>query len=297
MTAPQGAAWLTFLSDFGFEDAFLGVCKGVIARTAPDVRVLDVLHLVNPQDVEQGAAVLASTLPYLPMPAVHLALVDPFRATPARGVAVRTADGSTFVSPDNGLTSLAWEVAGGAVAAHVLDNADLWHPAPARTFRGRDIFSPVAARVADGLPVELVGSQVDVDELERLSVRQPTVEEDHVHGEVAQVDHFGNLTLNLQRAHLERAGISLGDTVELRCSGKSLIVPFLLTYGEAGRGRLVVCEDSFATVTLAVNAGSAAARLRASRGEPIVLSRLPSQDPAARPVQLPPEPAQALLGR
>ena len=297
MTAPQTQPWLTFLSDFGFEDAFLGVCKGVIARTAPDVRVLDVLHLVNPQDVEQGASALASALPYLPVPAVHLALVDPFRASPARGIAVRTADGSTFVSPDNGLTSLAWDVAGGAVAAHQLDNPELWHPVPARTFRGRDVFSPVAARLAVGLPIEQVGTRLDVAELERLVVREPTVEDDHVHGEIAQVDHFGNLTLNLQRCHLEGAGIALGDSVELRCGGKTLVVPFLLTYGEAGRGRLVVCEDSFGTVTIAVNAGSAAERLRAGRGEPLVLSRLAATDPSSRPVRLPPEPAQALVSR
>ncbi len=266
-------SWLTFLSDYGLEDAFLGVCKGVIARTAPQVRVIDVLHLVSPQDVEQGAAVLASAIPYLPAPAVHLALVDPFRAAPTRGVAVRTADGSTFVSPDNGLTSQAWEAAGGAVQAHVLDNPELWHPSPARTFRGRDVFSPVAARLASGTPIEQVGSLLEVDELERLAVRAPTVEEDHVHGEVVTVDHFGNLTLNLQSGHLEQAGISLGDEVELRCGGKTMTVPFLLTYGEAGRGKVAVCEDSFRTVTIAVNQGSAAARLRAGRGEPLVISR------------------------
>jgi S-adenosylmethionine hydrolase len=282
--------FLTFLSDYGFEDAFLGVCKGVIARTTPDVRVLDVLHLVGVQDVEHGAAVLASAVPYLPAPAVHLALVDPFRATPARGVAVRTADGSTFVSPDNGLTSLAWPVAGGAVEARLVDNPDLWHPAPARTFRGRDIFSPVAARLADGLPLEQVGSPLDVDELERLEARTPTVDEDHVHGEIAQVDHFGNLTLNLQRAHLEQAGIRLGEEVELRCGGKTMVVPFLETYGQAGRGKLAVCEDSFRTVTIAVNQGSAAQRLRASRGEPLVISKILDPAPGARALTLPPEP-------
>ena len=290
----MGQQWLTFLSDYGFEDAFLGVCKGVIARTAPEVRVLDVLHLVAPQDVEQGAAVLASAVPYLPAPSVHLALVDPFWATPARGVAVRTADGSTFVSPDNGLTSLAWDACGGAVEAHVLDNPALWHPAPARTFRGRDVFSPVAARLAAGLALGEVGTAVDVDELERLAVRLPTVESDHVHGEVVQVDHFGNLTLNLERAHLEQAGISLGDDVELRCSGKSLVVPFLLTYGQVGRGRLAVCEDAFRTVTVAVNQGSAAQRLRAGRGEPLVIARRISV--GRGPVVLPPEP-QVLSAR
>jgi S-adenosylmethionine hydrolase len=276
LTEPR---WLTFLSDYGFEDAFLGVCKGVIARTAPQVQVLDVMHLVNPQDVEQGAAVLASAIPYLPVPAVHLALVDPFRAAPVRGVAVRTGDGSTFVAPDNGLTSQAWDVAGGAVSAHVLDNPALWHPAPARTFRGRDVFAPVAARLAAGLPVAEVGTPLDVDDLERIALRLPTVDDDHVHGEVAMVDHFGNLTLNLHRADLEAAGVALGDTVELRCGGKTMTVPFTLTYGEVSRGRLAVCEDSFRTVTIAVNQGSAATALRARRGDPLVIARVP-QTPA-----------------
>ena len=271
--------WLTFLSDFGYEDAFLGVCKGVIARTAPEVRVLDVLHLVAPQDVEQGAAVLASALPYLPAPAVHLALVDPFRATPVRAVAVRTADGSTFVAPDNGLTSQAWAAAGDPVSAHALDDPDLWLPAPARTFRARDVFSPVAARLAAGLAIEAVGSPVAVEDLTRLALRRPTIDDDHVHGEVVQVDHFGNLTLNLHRSDLEAAGIMLGDDVELRCGGKTLTVPFTLTYGEVARGRLAVCEDSFRTVTIAVNQGSAAVSLRARRADPLVISRLRTAAP------------------
>jgi S-adenosylmethionine hydrolase len=269
----ERAGWLTFLSDFGFEDPFLGVCKGVIARTAPDVRILDVMHLVEPQDVEQGAAVLASAVPYLPAPAVHLAVVDPFRPAPVRGIAVRTADGSTFVSPDNGLTSQAWEPAGGAVQAHVLDDPSMWAPKAARTFRGRDVFAPVAAALAAGAPLERVGSPVEVDELELLAVRAPAVDEDHVHGEVVTVDHFGNLTLNLCRSHLETAGITLGGTVELRCSGKARTVPFLATYGQADRGALVVCEDSFSTVTVAVNQGSASRELRARRGDPVVIAR------------------------
>jgi S-adenosylmethionine hydrolase len=190
-----------------------------------------------------------------------------------RGIAVRTADGSTFVSPDNGLTSLAWEVAGGAVQAHVLDAAAMWAPKAARTFRGRDVFAPVAAALAAGALIEQVGTPIDVDELELIAMRQPTVDDDHVHGEVVTVDHFGNLTLNLQRAHLETAGITLGDTVELRCSGKARTVPFLVTYGEADRGALVVCEDAFSTVTVAVNQGSAAADLRARRGDPVVIAR------------------------
>lgn len=284
--------FLTFLSDLGHEDAFLGVCKGVIARIAPDVRVIDVLHLIQVQDVIQGAGVLASSVPYLPAPAVHLALVDPFRTVPARGIAVRTADGSTFVAPDNGLSSQAWKVAGGAVRAHVLDDQSLWMPNAARTFRARDVFSPVAARLAAGLPIEQVGSPVDVDELERLEVRQASVDEDHVHAEVVQVDHFGNLTLNVQRADLESAGIQLGDEVEMRCGGKTLHVTFTLTYGEVPRGRLALCEDSFRTITIAVNQGSAAKLLRAQRADPLVIARVHQSPPppAPRPIGVYDEP-------
>jgi S-adenosylmethionine hydrolase len=202
-------------------------------------------------------------------------------------VAVRTADGATFVAPDNGLTSQAWAVAGGAVQAHVLDNPELWHPTPARTFRGRDVFSPVAARLAAGLPLEQVGTPVPVEELEVIAVRAATVDDDHVHAEIVTVDHFGNLTLNVQRADLEAAGIHLGDAVELRCGGKTMTVPFTLTYGEVARGRLAVCEDSFRTVTIAVNQGSAAERLRARRGDPLVIARVQQEPPPPkRPVSL-----------
>jgi S-adenosylmethionine hydrolase len=279
--------FLTFLSDLGYEDAFLGVCKGVIARIAPEVTVIDVLHLVHPQDVDHGAGVLASAVPYLPAPAVHLALVDPFRSVPARGIAVRTADGSTFVAPDNGLTSQAWLVAGGVVAAHVLDDPALWLPNAARTFRARDVFSAVAGRLAAGLPIEQVGSPVAAQDLERLTVRPPSVDDDHVHAEVDQVDHFGNLTLNVQRSHLEAAGIALGDDVELRCGGKALQVRFTLTYGEVARGRVALCEDSFRTITVAVNQGSAATVLRARRADPVVIARVHrGAPPAAGPTRL-----------
>ncbi len=272
--------FLTFLSDLGHEDAFLGVCKGVIARIAPETRVLDVLHLVHPQDVDQGAVVLASSVPYLPAPAVHLALVDPFRTIPARGIAVRTADGSTFVAPDNGLTSQAWDVAGGAVCAHVLDDPSLWNADAARTFRARDVFSPVAARLSAGLPIEQVGSPVPLEDLERLEPRKATLHDDHVHGEVASVDHFGNLTLNMQRHHVEAAGIALGDDVEIRCGGKTLQVRYALTYGEVPRGQVALCEDSFRTMCVAVNQGSAATVLRARRADPLVIARVHAEPPA-----------------
>ncbi|GAC1326480.1 MAG: SAM-dependent chlorinase/fluorinase [Mycobacteriales bacterium] len=277
---PAPPSLITFLSDYGLDDAFVGVCKGVIAGIAPGVQVLDVCHLVAPQAVEQGAAILAAAVGYLPT-AVHLALVDPFGKKTARGVAVQTAAGSIVVAPDNGLTSQAWAALGGVVAAYELAEPSLWLPNPSRTFRGRDVFAPVAAHLASGTPVSSVGPQVEVDSLVSLVLREPTVDDDHVHGEVRTVDHFGNLALNVRRSDLEVAGIALGDRVELRCGGKTMQVPFTLTFGDVPPGRVTVCEDSFRSITVAVNLGNAARTLRAGRGDAVVLARVPVPAPVS----------------
>jgi S-adenosylmethionine hydrolase len=277
----SGLGWVSFLSDYGHDDAFVGVCHGVIARLAPDVRVIDVCHEIAPQDVEQGATTLASAVGYLP-DAVHLAIVDPGVGTSRRGVAVLTAHGSITVGPDNGVASLAWRELGGAVKAHCIDNTALWLPNPAKTFHGRDIFAPIAAHLATGMALSDVGEEVDVDSLETIKLREPTVDDDHVHGEVRSVDHFGNLSLNVHRADLEAAGMNLGDTVELRLHGRTLQVPFSVTFGEVAPGRTTVCEDSYRRITVAVNLGHAARTLRAGRGDPVVISRVPRQAPVVQ---------------
>ncbi|MEP6463404.1 MAG: SAM-dependent chlorinase/fluorinase [Frankiaceae bacterium] len=265
-------SWVTFLSDYGLDDVFVGVCKGVMAQRAPFLRILDICHLVEPQDVRQGATVFASAMPYLP-PAVHLALVDPMYEAPARGVVVQAASGSVLVGPDNGVLSLAWDALGGVASAHEIANEELWLPKHSRTFRGRDVFAPVVAAIAAGEPLFSVGPQIDAGNLSRIRLRRATIDDDHVHGEVYNVDHFGNLSLNVARADLEAAGMTLGDTVELRCSGRTMTVPFRLTYGDVPPGRLTLCEDSFRSVMIAVNLGSAARSLRVGRGDPVVVSR------------------------
>lgn len=273
--------WITFLSDYGLDDAFVGVCHGVIARTAPAVRVIDVCHEIAPQDVEQGATTLASAVEYLPE-AVHLGIVDPGVGTSRRGVAVLTAQGSITVGPDNGVASLAWDCLGGVVKAHSIDNSALWLKNPSKTFHGRDIFAPVAAHLATGATLAEVGEEVETESLTRLVLRPPTIDDDHVHGEVRSVDHFGNLSLNIHRADLEAAGMNIGDTIELRLHGRTLQVPFAVTFGEVSPGRTAVCEDSFRRITVAVNLGHAAKTLRAGRGDPVVISRVARTAPAPR---------------
>jgi S-adenosylmethionine hydrolase len=273
--------WVTFLSDYGLDDVFVGVCKGVMAQLAPHVRIIDICHQIAPQDVEQGATALVASMQFLPV-GVHLALVDPSHETPARGIAVRTGDGSVLLGPDNGLLSLAWEARGGVQAAVELTNDKLWADTVHRTFRGRDVFSPVAAHLANGVGLDELGPAVDETALARIAMREAVVDDDHVHAEIRSVDHFGNVSLNIARSDLEAAGIALGDTVELRCNGRTMTVPFTLTYGEVASGRLALCEDSFRAIQLAVNAGHASRHLRVTRGDPVVIARVPQSTATAR---------------
>jgi S-adenosylmethionine hydrolase len=220
-----------------------------------------------------GGEMLAEAWPYLPT-GVHLALVDPFTATSNRGVAVLCRDGSVVVAPDNGLAFRAWQVAGGVAEAYELAEPRLWAETPSRSFRGRDVFAPVTAHLANGVPLAEVGPRLDPDSLVKARVSVPKVHGDHVHGEIRMVDHFGNLALNMRRSDLEAAGIQLGDLVELRCGGRTSEVPFTLTFGEVPGGRTVVCEDAFRAITIAVNGGRADRTLRAASGEAVVLGRV-----------------------
>lgn len=277
MTDPTASSvrsnWVSFLSDYGLDDHLVGVCKGVIARIAPHVRIIDVCHQVRAQDVGIGSEMLAEAWPYLPT-GVHLALVDPFAATHARGVAVLCRDGSVVVAPDNGLVARACDVAGGVAEAYELAEPRWWADTPSRSFRGRDVFSPVAAHLANGVPLAELGPRLDPASLRRCREAEPRVHGDHVHAEVRMVDHFGNLALNLRRGDLESAGIQLGDVLELRCGGRAFDVPFALSFGDVAPGRIVVCEDSFRAVTIAVNSGRADRTLRAGSGDAVVLGRV-----------------------
>lgn len=284
-------AWVTFLSDYGLDDTCVGVVHGVIARHAPAVRVLDVCHAVAPQDIEHGAGLLADSVCYLPV-GVHLAVVErlevsagtgrPERggqpaASATRGVAIRTADGSTFVAPDNGLTSLAWDVLGGAAVAHEISNPGLWLPLPSAVFRGRDVYAPVAARLAGGLALAEVGPRVEPESLVRLSRPACVVDDDHLHGQVLAVDHFGNLSLNVTRSDLEAAGMLLGDVVEIRGAGREHTLPFTYTYGDVPVGQAALCEDALRRVMLAVNCGRASDLLRLGRGDTVVIGQPPRE--------------------
>jgi S-adenosyl-L-methionine hydrolase (adenosine-forming) len=256
---------VTFLTDFGLQDDFVGVCHGVIARIAPDARVIDVTHGIPAQAVLHGALVLRNTLPYMPV-GVHLAVVDPEVGGKRRAVAVRTNDGRLFVGPDNGLLLLAADESG-IDAAHELSDPRFRLPDVSRTFHARDVFAPAAAHLAAGVAIEELGPAIDPAELVRLELPEPEIGRSQIGAQVLAVDRFGNVATNVRRTHLDELGIAVGDRVEIRLVLDRYFAVVAETFADADPGELIVYEDSYHLVTIAISQGNAARLTGVSAGD------------------------------
>jgi S-adenosyl-L-methionine hydrolase (adenosine-forming) len=251
---------ITLLTDYGRDDDFVGVCHGVIRTIHPEAQIVDLTHGVRRYAVRQGALVLRNTLPYTPV-GVHVAIVDPQVGTERRAVALRTGDGRLLVGPDNGLLSLAWERCGGVeVAVDVSRSPHRLEPVSA-TFHGRDIFSPVAAHLARGAALEDAGDPLDPGDLATVELPQPRVEDGAVVGHALVIDRFGNTALNVGHDDMAGTGITLGNTVELEVAGERYLATYAQTFADVRPGELIVYEDAYRTLAVAINRGDAAATL------------------------------------
>jgi S-adenosylmethionine hydrolase len=260
--------FVTFLSDFGLQDDFVGTCHGVIKRIAPDVQIIDVTHGIPPRQLLQGALVLANTTPYMPM-GVHLAVVDPGVGSSRRPLALRSADGRLFVGPDNGLLVPAAERQGGIDAVHELANPDYALESVSRTFHGRDLFSPAAAHLANGVALEQLGPPLAPDALARLDVPAAEVGENRIRATVLYVDRFGNVQLNLTREHLEEAEVLPGTTLEIELGLDRYYAVAARTFADARRGDVILYEDSYRNIALAISGGNAAELFGARPGQDV----------------------------
>jgi S-adenosylmethionine hydrolase len=262
---------ITFLTDFGLDDEFVGTCHGVIAGIAPDVRVIDVAHGIPPQAVLQGALVLRNTIPYMPV-GVHLAVVDPDVGGNRHAVAVRTRDGRTFVGPDNGLLMLAADGLG-VEAAHELTEVRYRLPDVSRTFHARDVFAPAAAHLASGVPIEQLGPALDPAALVRVDLPDPEVGRSQLGATVLSIDRFGNVATNVRRHHIDELGFANGDRVEIRLTLDRYYALVAGTFADAPPGELILYEDSYGLVTLAISRGDAARLTGVSPGDELRIAR------------------------
>jgi hypothetical protein len=260
--------FVTFLSDFGLQDDFVGTCHGVIKSIAPDVQIIDVTHGISPQHVLQGALVLANTTPYMPV-GVHLAVVDPGVGSSRRALALRSSDGRLFVGPDNGLLIPAAERLGGVEAVHELANADYALDIVSRTFHGRDLFAPAAAHLATGVELELLGPPLAVDALARLDLPEPEIGENRIRATVLYIDRFGNVQLNLTRDNLQQAEVPPGTVIEVELGLDRYYAVVARTFADARRGDVILYEDAYRNIALAISGGNAADLFGATPGQDV----------------------------
>jgi len=251
---------ITFLSDYGLQDGFVGICHAVMAGLCPAARIIDLSHGIPRHDARAGAIVLADALPYLPL-GVHLAVVDPDVGAERRAVALRCADARRLVGPDNGLLWLAAERAGGVVEAVDIARSRFRSEPVSATFHGRDIFAPVAARLAGGASLAEAGDPIDPDELVRLELPQPRLQDGQLLAHVSYVDRFGNAQLNVGHDDLSEIGLKLGRRVKLGVGDATVTAQYVRTFADVPEGELIVYEDAYRRLALAVSHGDAAARL------------------------------------
>ena len=266
---------ITFLSDYGHLDEFVGVCHGVMARRCPEARVIDLTHEVPSHDVRAGAILLRSALPYLPA-GVHLAVVDPGVSAVGpharRAIALRTAEQDrVLVGPDNGLLMPAVERLAGAVEAVDIGSSPECLQPVSRTFHGRDIFAPVAAALAAGEPLDAVGDPLPVDQIRRMGMPSAHLSDGILTSHVLRRDTFGNLILDADKEQLALLGVP-GDTLIVNHAGVRHDAAFAATFADVTPGELLIYEDAQQMVSLAVNRGSAAKLLRAEQDDELVIS-------------------------
>lgn len=246
-----------FLSDFGRTDEFVGVVHGVIARIAPEVRVIDIGHDFDARDVQGAALALMRSIQYLPE-GVALAVVDPGVGTERRAIAARTPWGY-FVGPDNGLLAPAVAIVGGADLIVSIEDPRFRLPAEGETFHGRDIFGPAAAVLASGdASIEDLGPVVDPGTVAPMML--PLAEADGfggLLGEVLWIDHFGNAQTNVSSGDLESLGLEPGDEIAMTIAGTDRPMPWRAAYGDVAEGEGLLHVDSYGQIAIAVRGGRA----------------------------------------
>jgi S-adenosylmethionine hydrolase len=253
---------ITLTTDFGTSDSYVAAMKGVILGVAPQARIVDISHEVKPQDVAGAAYLLQGVVPFYPPGTIHVVVVDPGVGGRRRPIAVRTSH-AMFVGPDNGVFSHVWQEADEPVETCHLDQPRYWLPRVSATFHGRDLFAPVAAHLAAGVPFGELGTPIDDPVILPLPEAQQLAD-GRILGQVVHSDRFGNLISNVPGTWLA------GSRWLIQVAGRQLFGPSL-TYAEVASGQLVALIGSGGRLEVAVRDGSAAAHLAAQAGEPIEL--------------------------
>jgi len=259
---------ISFLSDYGLADEFVGVTKSVIRTISPEVVVIDITHDIDAHDVRGGGLALARSAQYM-APGVVLAVVDPGVGTERKPLVVQVGDGQSYlVGPDNGLFAPAVSLVGGATGAVVLDNADYHLPSPGPTFAGRDIFAPVAAHLCNGVPMDELGTSIDPQRLlPGVLAVSDQADDGSIKAEILWIDRYGNAQLNVDPADLD----TWPEHVSIEGGRTTRAAQRVTAFAEISTGSVGLIVDSYGLVSLAVDRGSAAFELEINEGDALTL--------------------------
>ena len=282
--------FVSLLSDFSLRDPSAGIMRAVIGGICPEANVVDLSHEVDKFAVRDGALLLWSAVPYLPV-GTHVAVVDPGVGTARQGLAIATARGDHLIGPDNGLLMPAAARLGGITAVHLLENSRFALPDVSSSFHGRDVFAPAGAHLAAGVAVEELGRAVDPRALLSLEWPSPEIRPNHLRAQAIYLDTFGNVKLSALTDDIEAAlpGLQFGDQLLLRAGtaapGRDQTVTWARTFGDVPEGAPLLTADSYGRVALSVHQGSARERFAILRDSVIDVGRKVPPAPAARPRQ------------
>lgn len=261
---------VSFTSDFGLDEEWVGAVKGVILSIHPGASIVDISHGIPPFDIGKGALVLAAAVPHLP-PAVHLAVVDPGVGTGRLALVLQTARGDLLVGPDNGLLVPAAKRLGGVERAFSLQNQAYFRVPVHPTFHARDVFAPAAAHLSLGMDPAELGPEVDAADLVPAPWGQAKTGEGAVYATVIDVDRFGSLRLNAFPEQLASLGLRAGEAVTLGVGEEEVEAVLAATFGEVAVGTPLLFEDSSGVLAVGVNGGSMAARARCRAGDTVIV--------------------------
>lgn len=261
-------AIVALLTDFGTRDIYVGVMKGVIYGICPDAHIVDLTHEIIPQSVTEGALALWGSARYFPSGTVFCAVVDPGVGTGRRPIAIAGYD-HFFVGPDNGILSWAALEEGIVDIVH-LCNPAYFLPLVSRTFHGRDIFAPVAAHIAKGVPLSKFGPPLDVRDIVQLPPLRAQIGDELIVARIVHIDRFGNAITDLREEDFSAWVENLGWREWKATIGGVTFEAIHQTYGEVPPQTPLLLFNSYGLLEIAVNRGNAAQQLRLGVGDPVI---------------------------
>lgn len=272
LAAAAGPPTVVFLSDFGTRDDAVAICKGVMLGITPSLRVIDLTHEVPPYAIGDGARLLADTADHYPTGTVFLAVVDPGVGSDRKAMVARSKRGQWFVLPDNGLVTLVAERQGLAGARAITNPRWMRATGRSSTFHGRDVFAPVAARLARGDAWTEVGPRIAAPV--RLDIPAAAIDDGVLHGRVIAIDGpYGNLLTDVDAALAGTLGWVVGDSIPVQIGTEHLTLPFVRTFSDVPVGAPLLYIDSRARLGIAVNQGNFAALHHVTIPAPLALPR------------------------